>query len=112
MCGIAGMLCRSRQQAVSEVALRAMAAAIAHRGPDSEGLWTEGGVGLCHRRLAIIDLDGGHQPLGNEDGSIQCVFNGEIYNYRALKRQLQDRGHSFRTSSDTEVLVHLYEEYG
>jgi asparagine synthase (glutamine-hydrolysing) len=89
-----------------------MASAIAHRGPDAEGVWIGAGVGLAHRRLSIIDLGGGGQPIGNEDGSIQVVFNGEIYNYRELMRELIDKGHRFRTSADTEVLVHLYEELG
>ena len=92
--------------------LKAMGDAIAHRGPDAEGFWTEPGVGLAHRRLSIIDLEGGDQPIGNEDGSIQVVFNGEIYNYQELRRRLEGRGHRFRTKSDTEVLVHLYEEHG
>jgi asparagine synthase (glutamine-hydrolysing) len=89
-----------------------MGQAIAHRGPDGEGFWLEPGVGLVHRRLAIIDLEGGRQPLGNEDGSVQVVFNGEVYNYRELTAWLEARGHRFRTRSDTEVLAHLYEEEG
>jgi asparagine synthase (glutamine-hydrolysing) len=92
--------------------LKSLGAAIAHRGPDGEGIWQEPGVGLVHRRLAIIDLEGGAQPLGNEDDSVQVVFNGEIYNYQDLAAGLEARGHVFRTRSDTEVLVHLYEEEG
>lgn len=112
MCGIAGILYREPNRPVDPAALRAMAAAIAHRGPDAEGFFSQPGIGLAHRRLSIIDLKGGHQPLGNEDGSVQVVFNGEIYNFPALRRDLKARGHAFRTNSDTEVLVHLYEEHG
>ncbi len=89
-----------------------MVAALHHRGPDGQGVLVEGPVGLGHARLAIIDLEGGAQPLGNEDGSIQVVFNGEIFNYLELRADLVKRGHVFRTASDTEVLVHLYEELG
>lgn len=92
--------------------LKAMGDAIAHRGPDAEGFWSEPGIGLVHRRLSIIDLASGDQPIGNEDGSIQVVFNGEIYNFQELRSGLEARGHRFRTRSDTEVLVHLYEEQG
>jgi asparagine synthase (glutamine-hydrolysing) len=89
-----------------------MGQAIAHRGPDGEGFYHDSGLGLAHRRLSIIDLGGGAQPLGNEDGSVQVVFNGEIYNFQELRQRLEARGHRFRTNSDTEVLVHLYEEEG
>ena len=112
MCGIAGILYADRDRPVDPVVLAAMGDAIAHRGPDAEGFLVEPGIGLAHRRLSIIDLDGGDQPIGNEDGSVQVVFNGEIYNFRELRRDLESRGHRFRTRSDTEVLVHLYEEHG
>jgi asparagine synthase (glutamine-hydrolysing) len=92
--------------------LSRMTGAMAHRGPDGEGQFVSGGVALGHRRLAIIDLDSGAQPLSNEDGSITVVYNGEIFNYQQLTRELLARGHVFRTHSDTETLVHLYEEHG
>jgi asparagine synthase (glutamine-hydrolysing) len=112
MCGIAGVLYSDPSRPPEAECLRAMGAAIAHRGPDGEGFWSEPGIGLVHRRLSIIDLAGGGQPLGNEDGSIQVVFNGEIYNFHELRTGLEAWGHRFRTRSDTEVLVHLYEEMG
>jgi asparagine synthase (glutamine-hydrolysing) len=112
MCGIAGVVYADAARPVSRNLAEAMGAAIAHRGPDGSGIWQEPGVALVHRRLAIIDLAGGNQPLSNEDGSVQVVFNGEIYNYQELRRELEQRGHRFRTHSDTEVLVHLYEERG
>ena len=85
---------------------------IRHRGPDDEGIHVEGGVGLGMRRLSIIDLSTGHQPIHNEDETIWIVFNGEIYNYRELRRELESAGHQFYTSSDTETIVHAYEEWG
>lgn len=112
MCGIGGLLYRSPQRSVTPEVLPRLAAALAHRGPEDEGFYHRSGVGLVHRRLAIIDLATGRQPLGNEDDSIQVVCNGEIYNYRQLRAELIQRGHQFRTQSDTEVLVHLYEEQG
>ncbi len=112
MCGITGILYRDSQRPIDADILRQMAAAIAHRGPDGAGFFIEPGVGLAHRRLSIIDLEGGRQPLGNEDGSIQIVFNGEIYNYQQLRRDLEAAGHQFRTHSDTEVIVHAYEQFG
>jgi asparagine synthase (glutamine-hydrolysing) len=112
VCGIAGVLLSSPDLPVDAGLLRGMGDAIAHRGPDAEGFWSEPGVGLVHRRLSIIDLAGGDQPIANEDGSLQVVFNGEIYNFQELRAGLEARGHRFRTRSDTEVLVHLYEEHG
>jgi asparagine synthase (glutamine-hydrolysing) len=112
MCGIAGVLHFDQSTPVDLDRLTAMSTAIAHRGPDGCGQFVAPGIGLAHRRLSIIDLAGGSQPLGNEGGSIQVVFNGEIYNYLELRRELESKGHKFRTRSDTEVLVHLYEELG
>jgi asparagine synthase (glutamine-hydrolysing) len=112
MCGIAGVLYADPFRPVDQSVLQAMGQSIAHRGPDAEGFLSEPGVGLVHRRLAIIDLSGGDQPIGNEDGSVQLIYNGEVYNYQDLRRDLVARGHRFRTNSDTETLVHLYEEEG
>ncbi len=112
MCGIAGVFYADHSREVEPATLAAMSGAIAHRGPDGDGTYRAPGVGLVHRRLSIIDLAGGRQPLANEDGRIRVVFNGEIYNYRELRRELEAKGHHFATSSDTEVLVHLYEEFG
>ena len=111
MCGICGSV--SLDAAPVEAAgLRPMLAAMVHRGPDAEGLLEEPGVAAGIRRLAVIDLAGGAQPLASEDGAVRVVFNGEIYNYRELTRELVEKGHRFRTRSDTEVLVHLWEEHG
>jgi asparagine synthase (glutamine-hydrolysing) len=112
MCGIAGVLYRDHARPPAPSVLRQMGNAIAHRGPDGSGVYTSDGIGLIHRRLAIIDLHGGQQPIANEDESVHVVFNGEIYNYRELRNGLEKRGHIFRTWSDTEVLVHLYEDEG
>jgi asparagine synthase (glutamine-hydrolysing) len=112
MCGIAGVFYADRHRPADPEVLRAMGRAIAHRGPDADGFLSEPGIGLVHRRLSIIDLAGGGQPISNENGSIQIVFNGEIYNFEPLRSDLESRGHRFRTRSDTEVLVHLYEEMG
>ncbi|PYO07651.1 MAG: asparagine synthase (glutamine-hydrolyzing) [Gemmatimonadetes bacterium] len=111
MCGIAGIARQSRA-GVTVDSLGRMAAAIRHRGPDGYGFYVGRRVGLAHVRLSIIDLAGGAQPLTNEDGQIVVSYNGEIYNHPELRRQLEERGHVFRTHSDTEVLVHGYEEWG
>jgi asparagine synthase (glutamine-hydrolysing) len=112
MCGIAGILHREGHQAVDPKRLKAMAASMIHRGPDDEGIFAGGMVGLVHRRLSIVDLAAGRQPMSNEDGAVRIVFNGEIYNHADHRAGLEARGHVFATRSDTEAIVHLYEEYG
>jgi asparagine synthase (glutamine-hydrolysing) len=112
MCGICGKLIFDREAKVPEALVRAMADTMYHRGPDDDGYYISGPVGLGFRRLSIIDLQSGHQPVGNEDGTIQIIFNGEIYNYQDLRKGLVGKGHTFKTHSDTEVIVHLYEELG
>ncbi|HVB57709.1 MAG TPA: asparagine synthase (glutamine-hydrolyzing) [Candidatus Acidoferrales bacterium] len=112
MCGIAGMVAADREFQVDAADVQQMCAAIVHRGPDDEGVLVDGPVGLGMRRLSIIDVSGGQQPIHNEDRSVWVVFNGEIYNFLDLRRQLEADGHHFYTRSDTEVLVHLYERYG
>ncbi|MEP7270239.1 MAG: asparagine synthase (glutamine-hydrolyzing) [Acidobacteriota bacterium] len=112
MCGILGIIQGYREQSADKRVARAMAATMVHRGPDDEGFYYRGPVVLGMRRLSIIDVPGGHQPISNEDGSIWVVFNGEIYNFASLREDLEARGHTFRTNSDTEVIVHLYEEMG
>jgi asparagine synthase (glutamine-hydrolysing) len=112
MCGICGKLNFDYRAGVSHALLTRMADAIRHRGPDDDGYYTSGNVGLGFRRLSIIDLKTGHQPISNEDGTAWLVFNGEIYNYRELRQELLDKGHVFRTTTDTEVIIHLYEEMG
>src|ERR1700691_5117293 len=111
MCGICGKLNLDLESSVSPVLVKAMADTIAHRGPDDEGFYTSGPVGFGFRRLSIIDLSTSHQPLSNEDGSVWIVFNGEIYNYQELRQYLISKGHLFKTHTDTEVIVHLYEEF-
>ena len=112
MCGICGIVTADRAAPPDLEAVRRMNARLTHRGPDSDGVFEADGVALAMRRLSIIDLEGGDQPIANEDGSVTVVHNGEIYNYRELRAELERRGHRFRTRSDTEVLVHLYEEHG
>ncbi|MBN1314441.1 MAG: asparagine synthase (glutamine-hydrolyzing) [Anaerolineales bacterium] len=111
MCGIAGKL-NLNGQPVDKDLLHRMCDASIHRGPDDEGIFQIGPVGLGFRRLSIIDVAGGHQPMSNEDGSIWIVFNGEIYNYQELRREIASRGHQWSTNSDTEVVIHLYEDFG
>src|SRR5206468_3099996 len=112
MCGIAGIVSSDRAERIEESLVHQMCEAIVHRGPDDEGLLARQNVGLGMRRLSIIDLAGGHQPIFNEDRSIAIVFNGEIYNFPELRPELERRGHRFTTNSDTEVIVHLYEDMG
>ena len=112
MCGIVGKLYQQQDRPVEGEALVAMCETLVHRGPDDEGFYLNGNVGLAMRRLAIIDLDTGRQPVHNEDRTIWTVYNGEIYNFPDLKRDLEASGHRFYTPSDTEVIVLLYEEYG
>lgn len=112
MCGIAGIFDTKGRREVDEDALRRMNNAQVHRGPDEEGYHREPGLGLAHRRLSIIDLSGGQQPLFNEDGSVAVVYNGEIYNFQDLRQELLNAGHVFCTRSDTEVIVHAWEEWG
>ncbi|HEX8998519.1 MAG TPA: asparagine synthetase B, partial [Blastocatellia bacterium] len=112
MCGIIGFVNLDQQQPANERIARAMNQAILHRGPDDEGFYVNANVAMGMRRLSIIDLAGGHQPISNEDGSVWVVFNGEIYNYQELRQGLLARGHQLRTNSDTETIVHLYEDYG
>ncbi len=110
MCGIAGQFLRERTAELADI--RWMCDQIRHRGPDDEGFHLDGGCGIGMRRLSIIDLSTGHQPICNEDGTVWVVFNGEIYNFQELRADLLGRGHRFKTNSDTETLVHLYEEEG
>ena len=112
MCGIVGILKLDPRATVDEGRLKRMRDVLRHRGPDGEGLWIEGPVGLGMRRLAIVDVAGGRQPMANEDGTAWIVYNGEVYNHAALRSGLEQRGHSYRTRSDTETILHLYEEEG
>lgn len=112
MCGIAGIVNTAADHRIEAAAIHRMCQAIVHRGPDDEGIYVKDGAGFGMRRLSIIDLAGGHQPVFNEDRTVWVVYNGEIYNYPQLRSQLQSRGHRFATQSDTEVIVHLYEEVG
>src|SRR5215470_4078897 len=112
MCGIAGIVKLNPQEHVDDARLKRMRDVLRHRGPDGEGLWIQGPIGLGHRRLAIVDVAGGHQPMPNEDETVWIVYNGEIYNHSVLRTRLLAGGHRYRTQSDTETIVHLYEETG
>jgi asparagine synthase (glutamine-hydrolysing) len=112
MCGIAGVMKFGGEGRAEAGLVRRMCNVMAHRGPDDDGVYTDGPVGLGMRRLSIIDVAGGHQPISNETGTVWIVFNGEIYNHASLRKDLESRGHRYKTNSDTETIVHLYEEYG
>src|SRR5262249_60633633 len=113
MCGICGIAVpRQVNRRVDQSSLVRMRDTLTHRGPDDAGVFLDGQVGLGHRRLSIVDLGGGRQPMANEDESVRIVFNGEIYNHRELRPMLEGRGHLYRSSSDTETSIHLYEEFG
>ncbi|MBI4609213.1 MAG: asparagine synthase (glutamine-hydrolyzing) [Candidatus Rokubacteria bacterium] len=112
MCGIVGIVKLNPRESAEEARLKGMRDVLRHRGPDGEGLWIDGPVGLGMRRLAIVDVAGGHQPMANEDETAWIVYNGEIYNHRVLRPELEARGHRYRTRSDTETILHLYEEDG
>jgi asparagine synthase (glutamine-hydrolysing) len=112
MCGIAGQFNFQRREPVDRETIVRMARSIAHRGPDDEGFFIAGPLGLGFRRLSIIDLAGGHQPMSDAEETVWIIFNGEIYNYRELRAELQNKGHQFRTNSDTEVIIHGYKEWG
>src|SRR5579859_6375294 len=112
MCGITGFVNLDVAPDAADALLRRMTGIIHHRGPDDDGHWLGDDAGLGMRRLSIIDVAGGQQPIANEDGSVIAVFNGEIYNYRELREQLETAGHRFATNSDTETIVHAYEDDG
>jgi asparagine synthase (glutamine-hydrolysing) len=111
MCGISGFVHYDKARIASRSVLRRMSSTLVHRGPDGQGLWVDGNVALGHQRLAIIDLSSGEQPMASRNGSIRVTFNGEIYNFVELRRELEDLGHTFTTNSDTEVLIHAYEQW-
>src|SRR5262247_2320666 len=113
MCGICGITFPDKlSRRVERERLVAMRDTLAHRGPDDAGILIDGSAGIGHRRLSIVDLGGGRQPMPNEDDSVWIAFNGEIYNHRELRPMLEERGHLYRSSSDTETIIHLYEEFG
>src|SRR4030067_2086618 len=111
MCGICGAYSFDKSHSIDKNLIIRMCDSIKHRGPDDEGYYLRRNIGLGHRRLSIIDLEGGRQPIHNEDKTVWIIFNGEIYNYKFLTEYLTSRGHRFQTKSDTETIVHLYEEF-
>src|SRR5690349_1663821 len=112
MCGICGQFNFLRREPIDPDTIRRMTQTITHRGPDDEGYFLAGPLGFGFRRLSIIDLAGGHQPMSDREESVWVIFNGEIYNFPELKRELESYGHVFRTKSDTEVIVHGYKQWG
>ena len=112
MCGIAGIVSFDPRDRIAPERIARMRDLLAHRGPDGQGVYCDGPVGLGHRRLAIVDIAGGHQPMSNADGDVWVTFNGEIYNHAARRAELEQRGHRYRSCSDTETILHLYQEYG
>src|SRR5918993_777841 len=113
MCGINGIAFSSRSgRRVEREVIERMRDCLTHRGPDDSGLYTDGRVGLGHRRLSLVDVGGGHQPMTNEDDTLHIIYNGEIYNHADFRAGLEERGHRYRTHCDTETILHLYEEHG
>src|SRR5437879_2267161 len=113
MCGICGFAVpKNSERRIGESLLIRMRDTLAHRGPDDAGLFTDSQAGLGHRRLSIVDIATGHQPMPNEDQTIWISYNGEVYNHRDLRPGLEQRGHTYRTTCDTETIIHLYEEHG
>src|ERR1041385_1669825 len=112
MCGIAGIVAADRLFAGDRERVPVMRDIVIHRGPDAAGLFADDRAALGHRRLSIVDLAAGHQPLANEDETVWIVFNGEIYNHAEIRPELEAKGHVFRTKSDTEAIIHLYEQEG
>lgn len=112
MCGICGIYTYNGGPPADQPLLRAMNAAMLHRGPDDDGFHIDGPFGMAMRRLSIIDVEGGAQPISNEDGAVWIVYNGEVYNFRELARELERLGHRFKTRCDTETVVHAYEQWG
>ncbi len=112
MCGLVGVVNLTAEEPVDALQLTRANDTMAHRGPDDSGVWAEAGVGLAARRLSIIDVPHGHQPMSNEDGSVHIVYNGEVYNHEDLRVELLANGHRFRSTCDTEVILHAYEQWG